>query len=71
MALLFLLLKKYEKCFFRSIVQGDSWIIMSPTELRMQPTIQLDGALRSKCIVGCIFNSVGVIITYEVMNHLV
>jgi hypothetical protein len=42
MALLFLLLKKYEKCFFRSIIQGDSWIIMSPTELRMQPTIQLD-----------------------------
>jgi hypothetical protein len=65
MALLFLLLKKYEKCFFRSIIQGDSWMIMNTTELRMQPTIQLDGALRSKCIVGCIFNSVGVIISYE------
>jgi hypothetical protein len=39
----------------------------------MQPTIHLEGkagylprlypALRSKCIVGCIFNSVGLIIT--------
>jgi hypothetical protein len=46
---------------------------MSPTELKMQPTIHLEGetgpaypALRSKCIVGCILNSVGLIITY---NH--
>jgi hypothetical protein len=41
----------------------------------MQPTIHLEGkagylprlypALRSKCIVGCIFNSVGPIITRE------
>jgi hypothetical protein len=48
---------------------------MSPTELKMQPTIYLERkagnghgkypALRSKCIVGCIFNSVGLIITRE------
>jgi hypothetical protein len=48
---------------------------MSPTELKMQPTIHLErragygrgkyAALRSKCIVGCIFNSVGLIITRE------
>jgi hypothetical protein len=48
---------------------------MSPTELKMQPTIHLERnaeylprpcqALRSKCIVGCIFNSVGLIITGE------
>jgi hypothetical protein len=46
-------------------IQGDSREIMSPTELKMQPTIHLerktgylprsDPALRSKCIVGCIF----------------
>jgi hypothetical protein len=44
-------------------------------ELKMQPTIQLGSkagylprpypALRAKCIVGCIFNSV------ELVNHLV
>jgi hypothetical protein len=44
-------------------------------ELKMQPTIHWEGkagylprpnsALRSKCIVGCIFNSVGFIITRE------
>jgi hypothetical protein len=49
---------------------------MSPTELKMYPTIQLEGkigyghgkypALASKCIVGCIFNSVGLIITREI-----
>jgi hypothetical protein len=48
---------------------------MSLTELKMQPTIHLERkagyfarpylALRSKCIVGCIFNSVGFIITCE------
>jgi hypothetical protein len=48
---------------------------MSLMELKMQPTIQLGSkagylprpypALRSKCIVGCIFNSVGLV------NHLV
>jgi hypothetical protein len=48
---------------------------MIPTELKMQPTIHLEGkagylpclhpALRSKCIVGCIFNSVGLIIIRE------
>jgi hypothetical protein len=47
----------------------------SPTELKMQPTIHLERkagygrgkypALPSKCIVGCIFNSVGVTITCE------
>jgi hypothetical protein len=55
---------------------------MSPTELKMQPTIHLERkvgyrrgkypALPSKCIVGCIFNSVGVIITCESLciSHL-
>jgi hypothetical protein len=48
---------------------------MSPTELKMQPTIHLERktgfgrgkypAVHSKCIVGCIFNSVGLIITRE------
>jgi hypothetical protein len=48
---------------------------MSPRELRMQPTIHLERkagsgrgknpALRSKCIVGCIFSSVGLITTRE------
>jgi hypothetical protein len=45
---------------------------MNPTELKMQPTIHLEGkagygrgkypALPSQCIVGCIFNSIGLII---------
>jgi hypothetical protein len=49
---------------------------MSPTELKMQHTIHLDGkvghlprpypALPSKCIVDCIFYSVGLIITREI-----
>jgi hypothetical protein len=48
---------------------------MSPTELKMQPTIHLERkagsgrgkypALPSKCIVGCIFNSVGFIIARQ------
>jgi hypothetical protein len=48
---------------------------MIPTQVKMQPTIHLEGeagylpclypALRSKCIVGCVFNSVGLIITRE------
>jgi hypothetical protein len=48
---------------------------MSPTELKMKPTIHLERkavylprpcpAVRSKCIVGCIFSSVGLIITGE------
>jgi hypothetical protein len=48
---------------------------MSPMELKMQPTIHLKRkagyghgkylALPSKCIVRCIFNSVGLIITRE------
>jgi hypothetical protein len=43
---------------------------MSPTQLKMQPIIHLEGktgylprpypVLPSKCIAGCIFNSVGV-----------
>jgi hypothetical protein len=35
---------------------------MSQTELKMQPTIQLNVA---RCIVGCLFNSLGLIITLE------
>jgi hypothetical protein len=52
-----------------------SFFSNEPDELKMQPTIHLEGktgylpriypALRSKCIVGCIFNSVGSIITLE------
>jgi hypothetical protein len=48
---------------------------MNPTELKMQPTIHLERkagcgrgkyrAIRSKCIVGCIFNSVGLITNRE------
>jgi hypothetical protein len=48
---------------------------MSQTELKMQPTIHLEGkaghlprpnpVLRSKCIVGCVFNSLELIITRE------
>jgi hypothetical protein len=57
-------------------IQGISRVIMSPTELKMQPTIHWHckpglclrpySALISKCIVGCIFNSVGLIITREI-----
>jgi hypothetical protein len=49
---------------------------MSPTEFKMQPTIQREckagylplpyPALRSKCIVGWIFYSAGLIITREI-----
>jgi hypothetical protein len=56
-------------------IHGDSPVIMSPTELKMQPTIHLERKagylprqntdLRFKCIVGCIFNSVGLVITRE------
>jgi hypothetical protein len=48
---------------------------MNPTEWKMQPTIHSERkaghgrgkypALPSKCIVGCIFNSVGFIISDE------
>jgi hypothetical protein len=48
---------------------------MTPTKLKMQPTIHLEGkagslphpypALRFRCIVGCIFNSIGFNITRE------
>jgi hypothetical protein len=52
-----------------SKVQDISPVIMRPTELKMQPTIQAgygggqSPGLLCKCIVGCIFNSVGLIIT--------
>jgi hypothetical protein len=56
-------------------IQGDSRVIMSPTELKMQPAIHLERkagfgrgkypALPSKCIVGCIFISVELIITRD------
>jgi hypothetical protein len=49
---------------------------MSPTQLKMQPTIHLQSlrgycprpfpGLFWKCIVGCIFNCVGLIITREI-----
>jgi hypothetical protein len=49
---------------------------MSPTELKMQDTIYLESkpgyfsrpypGLLCKCIVGCIFNSIGFIITREI-----
>jgi hypothetical protein len=58
-------------------IQGDSRVIMIPTEFKKQPTIHLEGkagylpcpypALRSKCIVGCIFNSAELIITCEAL----
>jgi hypothetical protein len=73
--------KIFENPSFRTInfikinIEGDSRVIMTPTELKMQPTIHLGSksgyllrpnpALRSKCIVGCIFNFVGLIITRE------
>jgi hypothetical protein len=52
-------------------------MIMTPTELKMQPTIHLQSksgpgrgqnpGLQCQCIVGCIFNSVGLIITREIL----
>jgi hypothetical protein len=58
-----------------SILQGDSRVIMNPRKLKMQTTIYLERkagygrgkypALPSKCIVGCIFNSIGLIITQQ------
>jgi hypothetical protein len=44
---------------------------MSQTELKMQPTIHLQSkaeytGLQCKCIVGCIFNSVGLITTRKI-----
>jgi hypothetical protein len=54
-------------------MQDISRVIMSTTELKMQPTIHLvrkaryghgiNPALRTKCIVGCIFNSAGHVVT--------
>jgi hypothetical protein len=60
-------------------LQGYSRVIMTPTELKMQPTIhfrkKLDilisiASFFRKCSVGCIFNSVGPIITRELSCHL-
>jgi hypothetical protein len=51
---------------------------MSPTELKMQPTIHFQkkrdilisvASSFRKCIMGCIFNSVGLIITREIINQ--
>jgi hypothetical protein len=56
-------------------IQGISRVIMSPTELKMQPTLHFRKKLAieikissffQKCIVSCIFNSVGFIITREI-----
>jgi hypothetical protein len=51
-------------------IQAISRVIMSPTELKMQPTIRLERdknpALPSKCIVSCILNSIGLIVTREI-----
>jgi hypothetical protein len=56
-------------------IQGISRVIMSTTDLKLQPTIHLESkpgsfprpypGLLSKCIVGYIFNSVRVIISYH------
>jgi hypothetical protein len=59
-----------------SVIQAVPRVIMSPTEFKMQPTIHLQsnagyergqypGSL-CKCIVGCIFNFMGLIITREI-----
>jgi hypothetical protein len=52
---------------------------MSPTELKMEPTIHLERkagygrglypALPYTCIVGCIFNSIRLIVTSPCRNH--
>jgi hypothetical protein len=57
------------------VIQGDLRVIMCPTELKRQPTIRLERtagygrgkypASPSKCIVGCIFNLIGLIIICE------
>jgi hypothetical protein len=59
-----------------SVIQAIPRVIMSPTEFKMQPTIHLQsnaGYERGqypdslcKCIVGCIFNFMGLIITREI-----
>jgi hypothetical protein len=56
-------------------IEGDSRVIMSPTESKKQSRIHLEGkagylpcsnpALRFKCIVGCIFNFAELIIIRE------
>jgi hypothetical protein len=58
-------------------IQSISRVIMSPTELKLQPRIHLQSkavlygrgqytGLQRKCIVGCIFKSVGFIIIHEI-----
>jgi hypothetical protein len=55
----------------RKEIKGISRVLMSPTELKVQLTIYLQSkpgycsALLCKCIVGCIFNSAGLIFTRE------
>jgi hypothetical protein len=61
-------------------IQGISRVIMSTTDLKLQPTIHLESkpgsfprpypGLLSKCILGYIFNSVRVIISYHSRNTL-
>jgi hypothetical protein len=61
-----------ENTLYSSDIQG---VIMSLAELQMQPTIHLQSkpgygrgkysALHCKCIVGCIFSYIGLIITRE------
>jgi hypothetical protein len=56
-------------------IKGTSQVIMNPTDLKMQPTKHLESkpeyfprscpGLLSKCIVGCLFNAIGLIITYK------
>jgi hypothetical protein len=55
--------------------QGISRVIMSQTELKMKPTIHFQkkpdilisvASFFRKCSVGCIFNSVGLIVTLEI-----
>jgi hypothetical protein len=52
---------------YLNIIRGISPVIMSPTEMKMQPKIHFQNTqLFWKRIVGCIFESVGLIITREI-----
>jgi hypothetical protein len=69
-------IKQTLKINHKIYIQSISRVIMSPTELKMQPTIHLQSKpeygrgefpdLLCKCFVGCIFNSVGLIIIREI-----
>jgi hypothetical protein len=69
-------LKQTLKINHKIYIQSISRVIMSPTELKMQPTIHLQSkpgygrgefpGLLCKCIMGCIFNSVGLIIIRKI-----